>query len=306
LCDDRLRRGESQSTPAAASEELLHGTSEWPDGRRYVGTFKDGVMHGSGTCHWPDGSRYSGEYRGGLKHGFGTFVWPAGHEYRGEYRDDKKHGIGKFTWANGTFYEGEFRDGAMAGRGSKTFADGTRYVGSFDADRPHGSGVTTYPDGTTSHDVYERGTLAESVTRIDPVEPADALPAGLTLVLRGTKGPVTGRTWHVRSRTLAIGSLRVANLRVVGDPNMSSLNTLVSYKGAVAAVAGTAATNEAFVVKDLNSVNGTAINGSYVFPPPKNNAVQHLLRPGSEITISRTRIRVDSEIHEDAPVPGAP
>lgn len=41
---------------------ILKGTFLWPDGRFYVGEWKDNMMHGYGTYIWPDGRKYEGEY----------------------------------------------------------------------------------------------------------------------------------------------------------------------------------------------------------------------------------------------------
>jgi pSer/pThr/pTyr-binding forkhead associated (FHA) protein len=270
---------QQQQQQQGADGKPYYATRDWPDGRSYTGFFLNGRMHGTGSCVWPDGSTYRGEYQNGLKHGSGTFKWPVGHVYQGEYFEDKKHGLGKFTWANGTVYEGEFRDGVIAGHGCKVFPDGTRYVGAFEADRPHGRGTTTYPDGSTSADYYHEGVLERSVTNVEPLEDADALPPNRSLILKGVSGPVTDREWHISSCTAVIGS-RIARVLVSGDTNMSSLNTIVLFR------------NGRFFVKDLNSVNGTAINGEYAFPPPKNNAVQHLLQVGDEIRISRTALSI--------------
>ena len=40
----------------------IKGTFLWPDGRLYVGEWKDNMMHGYGTYTWPDGRKYEGEY----------------------------------------------------------------------------------------------------------------------------------------------------------------------------------------------------------------------------------------------------
>ena len=48
------------------------GTYTWPNGRRYFGEFKDGLMNGQGTKTWSDGRKYVGEYKDGLMNGQGT------------------------------------------------------------------------------------------------------------------------------------------------------------------------------------------------------------------------------------------
>ena len=41
------------------------GTFTFPDGRKYVGEWKDGKKHGKGTLTSPDGSKYVGEWKDG-------------------------------------------------------------------------------------------------------------------------------------------------------------------------------------------------------------------------------------------------
>ena len=41
------------------------GIQTWPDGREYVGEWRNGKMHGGGTLTWPDGKKYVGEWKEG-------------------------------------------------------------------------------------------------------------------------------------------------------------------------------------------------------------------------------------------------
>lgn len=47
----------------------------WPDGRKFVGTWSNNKMNGSGVFTWKDGRKYEGEYFDDKKHGQGTFEW---------------------------------------------------------------------------------------------------------------------------------------------------------------------------------------------------------------------------------------
>jgi len=58
-----------------------------PDGRKYVGEFKDGIPNGQGTNIFPDGRKYVGEFKDGKKHGQGTFTYTKGRKYVGEWKD---------------------------------------------------------------------------------------------------------------------------------------------------------------------------------------------------------------------------
>ena len=72
------------------------GTLTTPDGRKYVGEFKDGKLHGQGTLTLPTGEGYVGEFKDGNLHGQGTFIFPDGRKYVGEFKDGEE-------W-NGTGY----------------------------------------------------------------------------------------------------------------------------------------------------------------------------------------------------------
>ena len=45
------------------------GTYAYPDGRIYVGEFKEGSFHGRGVYSWPDGRVYVGEFKNGKRNG---------------------------------------------------------------------------------------------------------------------------------------------------------------------------------------------------------------------------------------------
>ena len=40
------------------------GTFTYPDGKKYVGEYKDGKQHGQGAQTLPDGAKYVGEFKG--------------------------------------------------------------------------------------------------------------------------------------------------------------------------------------------------------------------------------------------------
>ena len=37
----------------------------WENGEKYIGKWKDGLMHGKGTYVWANGSRYAGKWEKG-------------------------------------------------------------------------------------------------------------------------------------------------------------------------------------------------------------------------------------------------
>ena len=131
------------------------GTLTVPDGRKYVGEFKDGDPHGQGTYTFPDGAKYVGEYKDGERHGRGTYTSPDGTKYVGDWQDGNWHGQGIFTFPDGRKYVGEFKDGEYHGQGTLTLPDGRKYVGGWRDNKPwngtrydkHGNVVGTIKNG---------------------------------------------------------------------------------------------------------------------------------------------------------------
>ena len=76
-----------------------------------------------GLGEW-EGDKYVGEYKDGLMHGQGTYTFANGEKYVGEYKDNKRNGQGIWTDTNGNKYVGEFKDGKRNGKGTLTRADG--------------------------------------------------------------------------------------------------------------------------------------------------------------------------------------
>ena len=75
---------------------LLHTgvqDTEYPDGGKYEGEFKDGLLNGQGTLTFPDGLKYEGEFKDGEEHGQGTVTLPDGTKYEGEFKDGEIIGI---------------------------------------------------------------------------------------------------------------------------------------------------------------------------------------------------------------------
>jgi hypothetical protein len=124
-----------------------HGQGDWshPDGRRYVGEWRDGKRHGRGKMCYADGSFYEGGFDSGLRHGQGWLVDPNSQPvYEGEWRHGKMHGLGQM-WVRTGFetatYEGDFGDGKANGAGTLTSSAGGRYEGGFKDGLKHGHGT---------------------------------------------------------------------------------------------------------------------------------------------------------------------
>ena len=91
-----------------------HGQGDWafPDGRKFVGGFRNGNFHGYFNAIFSDGSSYVGYYSNGLREGQGTRTKKDGSTYVGEYLNDKRHGKGTRTYADGSKFIGEYKNGA--------------------------------------------------------------------------------------------------------------------------------------------------------------------------------------------------
>ena len=102
------------------------GTSTFASGDKYVGEWKENMMHGQGTYTMPDGTKYVGEWKDGKFHGQGTYTFPDGQKYVGEFKDGKEHGQGTHTFPDGQKYVGEYKDCKFHGQGTYTWPDGKR------------------------------------------------------------------------------------------------------------------------------------------------------------------------------------
>ena len=71
------------------------GTFTWPNGDKFVGTFKNG-KGSQGTFFWADGRIYIGTMKDGVLTGEGTFTIPKGIVYVGEFKNGMMHGQGIF------------------------------------------------------------------------------------------------------------------------------------------------------------------------------------------------------------------
>ena len=80
-----------------------------------VGSFVDGVEHGSGTLtSVSSGETFKGEWQHGERCGHGVLEYgddhPKGREqYLGAFKDELPHGKGKLTFTNGDVYEVRYR-----------------------------------------------------------------------------------------------------------------------------------------------------------------------------------------------------
>lgn len=106
-------------------------TLTWPNGDKYTGQTKNGIMHGQGTYFYAQGDRYSGEFRNGKPNGQGIFSYASGDVYTGQFCDDVMDGRGTYVYANGDKYRGEFKNGRPHGNGSYTLPSGKEFTGNW-------------------------------------------------------------------------------------------------------------------------------------------------------------------------------
>jgi hypothetical protein len=66
-----------------------HGLYRWPNGRTYVGEWKDNQMDGEGVESWPNGSKYQGQFKANKRHGQGTYTWSDGRQYVGKINNKR-------------------------------------------------------------------------------------------------------------------------------------------------------------------------------------------------------------------------
>ena len=76
--------------------------------REYI-IFGDYIIEGLGTYTSPDGRKYVGEWKDGKRNGQGTFTLPDGEKYVGKWKDGKRNGQGTFTFPDGTKYVGGWK-----------------------------------------------------------------------------------------------------------------------------------------------------------------------------------------------------
>jgi hypothetical protein len=146
------------------------GTSVFPSGAKYVGTFQDGTIHGNGTLYFSDGRVYTGDWSNSFRQGKGMLSFPNGDRYEGAFRKNKRvgqgvitfangnkydgqwsndypNGLGTFFYANGDRYEGAFVNGQCEGNGTLFYVDGSKYVGEWLSNKRHGKGTLVFADG---------------------------------------------------------------------------------------------------------------------------------------------------------------
>lgn len=102
-----------------------------PDGGRYYGPLKGGLLEGTGRLVWNELRRYEGAFHQGRMEGQGTLTLAYG-VYQGLFKDGDLNGAGRYTSKEGEVYEGHFVDGEYDGQGVLSASNGNRYEGRFE------------------------------------------------------------------------------------------------------------------------------------------------------------------------------
>eukprot|EP00123_Amoebidium_parasiticum_P001372 comp12443_c0_seq1/m.7364 comp12443_c0_seq1/g.7364 ORF comp12443_c0_seq1/g.7364 comp12443_c0_seq1/m.7364 type:complete len:396 (-) comp12443_c0_seq1:563-1750(-) len=167
------KTGQKASSKVTALGPISDGEVSygWPDGRRYVGEFKEGKPHGTGTLTWPDNRWYAGRWVEGRQDGQGTYQGPDGRTYRGEWSRGKQHGKGVLAWKDGREYDGGFINGAQHGFGRLRWPDGRTFEGQWVCGHAHGQGKMAFPDGEWFEGEWADGVNIGKTKSSHPLSP---------------------------------------------------------------------------------------------------------------------------------------
>jgi len=209
------------------------------EGRKYVGEFKNGKMHGQGTYTFPGGQKYVGEWKNNNRHGQGTTTDLSGAKHVGEYKNDIKHGQGTMTHADGSKYVGEYKNGKQDGQGTQIDADGGKYVGGWKNNKNHGIGTATSPDGEIFVAKHKNGEVIEIISHDTSVKDKTTKKKELASMVEDakktckdlgfTEGTDKFTDCSLKLYTLSVESAAKNNQTVVMQPQSSGSNTITIY-----------------------------------------------------------------------------
>ena len=123
------------------------GTYVYPSGAKYVGQFRNGLIHGQGVLFFSNGNKYIGDWKDHYREGYGRLLFKSGDEYEGNFRKSKFHGEGTMSYVSGDEYDGNWVSDRMEGLGIYSFDNGDRYEGQFKNNQFDGQGTMHYAIG---------------------------------------------------------------------------------------------------------------------------------------------------------------
>lgn len=150
-----------------------YGIYLFDDGRKYLGTFKNGEPHAQGTVFYPDGAKYVGSWKGKQRNGEGTLFSTNGFIQEGAWQNDNfvgetraakgciegncQNGEGIYVYRDNTRYEGAFQNSVAHGQGICYYSDGDMYVGEWKNHNFDGFGTMYINDGTELKGFWRAG-----------------------------------------------------------------------------------------------------------------------------------------------------
>ena len=137
------------------SSTATFGSLNYPNGGKYVGSFKDGKRHGLGSFVFPNGDRFRGYYEKGKRQGYGVYEFTSRERYEGYFHNGKYHHWGLYLFKNGDKYFGQYQHGRRQGRGTLTKKSGERYEGDFSDGKRQGFGACIFADGSRYSGTWE-------------------------------------------------------------------------------------------------------------------------------------------------------
>ena len=132
------------ASPAAGELDRVQALA-LPNGDRYEGQVRNGLLDGWGVYYYRNGDRYEGNFRDDVKQGYGVLYFHNGDVYKGDFQNDVRHGRGTYVFANGARYIGDFRNGQRHGRGRYIYEGGQEYIGEFRDGKIDGPGFSVFP-----------------------------------------------------------------------------------------------------------------------------------------------------------------
>lgn len=116
--------------------EMVSGTlKNVSDGWSYTGSFKGGVITGSGKITFADGETFTGRFASNQPNGKGKWEYTNGSSYEGDVINGTPDGVGKYQDKDGTAYEGQFQKGKPHGKGFLTVSGKKESVGFTNGER---------------------------------------------------------------------------------------------------------------------------------------------------------------------------
>ncbi len=108
-----------------------YGLLVMPDGKQYLGTFKNGKKEGSFVIE-TDEARIHCSFQNDIQFSEGTIEYHNGDTYTGRMEDEQPNGTGVMKFRDGIEFRGDFENGLLDGLGCEIhYPNGDLYRGHF-------------------------------------------------------------------------------------------------------------------------------------------------------------------------------